>query len=58
MSEQDQKETVPSWGLLAITEAYNKGELTFQQWMKLSREWSLAIIQQYGVVCRVTLRMG
>ena len=38
MPEQGQDEKVPSWGLLAINAAYNRGEFTFEQCMKLSRE--------------------
>ena len=50
--DQDQKNTVPSWGLLAITAAYNRGEFSFEQWMKLSREWAEAMIYQAAGVCR------
>ena len=48
MPEQGQDEKAPSWGLLAINAAYNRGEFTFEQWMKLSREWAEAMIRQFG----------
>ena len=48
MPEQGQDEKVPSWGLLAINAAYSRGEFTFEQWMKLSREWAEAMIRQFG----------
>lgn len=48
MPEQGRDEKVPSWGLLAINAAYNRGEFTFEQWMKLSREWAEAMIRQFG----------
>jgi hypothetical protein len=41
-------ESVPTYGLLTINHAYNEGKLTFKEWMELSREWSLAMIEQYG----------
>jgi hypothetical protein len=40
-------EPVPTYGLLAINHAYNEGKLTFQEWLELSREWALKIIEQY-----------
>jgi hypothetical protein len=46
--EQKLEEAMPTWGLLAITHAYNEGKLTFKEWMRLSREWAEGIIQQYG----------
>jgi hypothetical protein len=39
---------VPTYGLLTINHAYNEGKLTFMEWMQLSREWSLAMTEQYG----------
>ena len=48
--EQYKEETQPvaSYGLLYITQAYNRHEITLDEWMKLSREWAEKIIQQYG----------
>ena len=47
MKERDQ-DTVPTYGLLVINHAYNEGQLTFKEWLKLSREWAEAMIRQYG----------
>lgn len=47
-------ERVPSYGLLVINHAYNEGEITFLQWMELSREWALKIIEQCGRETAVT----
>ncbi len=40
-------EDVPTYGLLAINHAYNEGKLTFKEWLELSREWALKMIEQY-----------
>jgi len=37
-----------SYGLLYITRAYNNREISFEEWMKQSREWAESIIRQYG----------
>jgi hypothetical protein len=39
-------EDVPTYGLLAINHAYNEGKLTFKEWLELSREWAVAMIEQ------------
>jgi hypothetical protein len=41
------KDRVPSYGLLAINHAYNEGRLTFKEWLELSREWALRMIEQH-----------
>jgi hypothetical protein len=41
------KPPAPSCGLLYITRAYNRGEMTFDEWLILSREWAEHIIQQH-----------
>ena len=41
------KDTVPTYGLFAINHAYNEGKITFKEWLELSREWALKIIEQY-----------
>ncbi len=41
-------EDVPTYGLLVINHAYNEGQITFSEWLELSREWALKIIEQYG----------
>ena len=40
-------EMVPSYGLLYITRAYNQKEISFDEWLKLSREWAEKIIEQH-----------
>jgi hypothetical protein len=39
---------VPSYGLLYITRAYNRREITLEEWMRLSRAWAEAMERQYG----------
>ena len=46
--EKRAADDVPSYGLLVINHAYNKGRLTFKEWLELSREWALKITKQYG----------
>jgi hypothetical protein len=45
--EKSENDTVPTYGLLVINHAYNEGKLTFQEWLALSREWALKIIEQF-----------
>ena len=40
-------ERVPSYGLLVINHAYNEGRINFGEWLELSREWALKVIEQY-----------
>ena len=42
-----EKAAVPTYGLLAINHAYNESKLTFKEWLELSREWALKVIEQY-----------
>ncbi|HVB25220.1 MAG TPA: hypothetical protein VNG51_25005 [Ktedonobacteraceae bacterium] len=45
----DEKTTpAASYGLLYITRAYNRKEITFDQWLRLTKEWAERMIQQYG----------
>ncbi len=44
----DKEEQVPTYGILVINHAYNEGKITFQEWLRLSREWALKIKAQYG----------
>ena len=37
---------VPSYGLLHITRAYNRKEITFDEWLRQSREWAEQMIRQ------------
>ncbi len=46
--KEPERNTVLTYGLLAINHAYNEGKLTFQEWLELSHEWTLKIIEQYG----------
>jgi hypothetical protein len=45
---------VPTYGLLTINHAYNEGKITFHEWLELSREWALAMIEQH--TCRAEPR--
>ncbi len=45
--KEPEKDTVPTYGLLAINHAYNEGKITFKERLKLSREWAEALIRQY-----------
>ncbi len=42
----DGEEKVPTWGILTLTQAHNDGRLTFMEWLALSRDWSLRMIEQ------------
>jgi len=37
---------VSSYGLLYITQAYNRKEITLDEWLRLSREWAERILRQ------------
>jgi hypothetical protein len=39
-------DTVPTYGLLHITRAYNRAEISFDEWLRLSKEWAERIIRQ------------
>jgi hypothetical protein len=39
---------VAPYNLLYITRAYNRKEITFEQWLSQSREWAERMIRQYG----------
>lgn len=57
-TNQKQKETeqvpdedttpVATYSLLYITRAYNRKEITFEQWLKLTKDWAERVIKQYG----------
>ena len=40
-------EDVPTFGLLVINHTYNEGNITFKEWLELSRQWAMKIIEQY-----------
>jgi len=44
--KQGSEESVPTWGLLSLIQSYNEGRLTFMEWLSLSRDWSLRMIEQ------------
>jgi hypothetical protein len=41
-------ETVASYDLLYITRAYNRKEISFDEWLRLSREWAERVIRAYS----------
>ena len=42
----EQEEQAASYGLLHITRAYNRQEISFDEWLRLSRDWAERIIRQ------------
>ena len=38
----------PSYSLLYLIRAYNRGEMTLDEWLALSKEWAERIIQQHA----------
>lgn len=42
------EQPVVSYGLILITRAYNRREITFDEWLRQSREWAERVIGQYG----------
>lgn len=38
--------SVPTYGLLYITQAYNRKEITMNEWLRLSREWAERILRE------------
>jgi hypothetical protein len=45
-TNQSGSDEVASYGLLAINQTYNKGKITFKQWLELSRQWALQTKEQ------------
>jgi hypothetical protein len=43
-----QEDKVSGLEILYLTAAHNRGEITFKQWLQSSREWAVAMINQYG----------
>lgn len=39
------EKTVPSYDLLDLIRAYNEKEISFREWLELSKEWAENIIQ-------------
>jgi len=46
--EEQLHDRVASYGLLYITRAYNRKEITFDEWLRQSREWAEQMIRQNG----------
>jgi len=44
------EQPVASYGLLYITRAHNRKEITFDDWLRLSKAWAEQVIRQYGKV--------
>ncbi len=41
---------VAPYRLLYITRAYNRREISFEEWLHQSREWAEQVIRQFGKV--------
>ncbi len=41
-------ERVAPYDLLFITRAYNNKEITFEEWLRLTKEWAEVIIKWFG----------
>jgi hypothetical protein len=39
---------VAPYTLLYINRAYNRKEITFKEWLRLTKEWAERMIKQYG----------
>ena len=48
LSEEPTDTLVASYDLLFITRAYNRKEITFEEWLRLTKEWAEQILQHYG----------
>ena len=46
--QEPEQETEATYSLLYLTRAYNRGEITIDEWLILSREWAERIIQQHA----------
>ena len=50
-------EKVAPYDLLFITRAYNRKEITFEEWLRLSKEWAEQILQQ-NKKSQISLNVG
>jgi hypothetical protein len=41
---------IPTYRLLEINQAYNEGKITFREWLELSREWALKMIERHELL--------
>jgi hypothetical protein len=44
----DSQQPVSALELLLITRAYNRNEISFEEWLKRTKEWAEQVIKQYG----------
>lgn len=48
MTQDNEQVSTSALEILYLTKAHNRGEITFDQWLKLSREWAEAVIMERG----------
>ncbi|HEU5378558.1 MAG TPA: hypothetical protein VFV38_24315 [Ktedonobacteraceae bacterium] len=46
--ENEKAEKVAPYDILYITGAYNRREISIDEWLRLSREWAENVIKQHG----------
>jgi len=49
-THRNRQEHISTIDLLLITRAYNRKEISFDEWLKRSKEWAEGVIRQYGQV--------
>ncbi len=49
-TDRNRQEHISTIDLLLITRAYNRKEISFDEWLKRSKEWAEGVIRQYGQV--------
>lgn len=47
-TDRNRQMHISSIDLLLITRAYNRKEISFDEWLKRSKEWAEGVIRQYG----------
>ncbi len=47
-TDRNRREHISTIDLLLITRAYNRKEISFDEWLKRSKEWAEGVIMQYG----------
>jgi hypothetical protein len=47
-TDTDNQHPVSALDLLLITRAYNRKEISFEAWLKQTKEWAEQVIKQYG----------
>jgi len=48
MDEQTTRPTVSRLDLLFLTRAYNRHEISLEEWMRLTKDWAEAMERQHG----------